>query len=94
MVNLKQILKKNFDTLTVTFSQCKKHLIEEEKFDQSCTITGGTYYERNECVKHLETLLESIAVKKIENSPSFDEELIRQFGEYFDVKVEKVKKKL
>jgi hypothetical protein len=41
--SLKQILKTHFPSLTVDFGECeRKKIIEEEKFDQTCTINGGT----------------------------------------------------
>ena len=41
-ISLEQIVKTHFPSLRVHFSECKhKNMVEEDKFDQTCTISGG-----------------------------------------------------
>ena len=69
-ISLKQILKTYFPSLQVKFGECKqKHLIEEREFDQTCTISGGTEEEREDCLIHFKSLLGSIIVKKVDITP-------------------------
>jgi hypothetical protein len=41
-MSLQENLQNSFKSLTVKFGAWSKHSIEIEKFDQICTISGGT----------------------------------------------------
>ena len=70
--------------MRVHFSQCKhKNMVEQDKFDQTCTISGEIELERFDCETHLKSLLESIIVRKVDNPSSDLVERIKVVAKYF-----------